>query len=99
MAFMYMYECFSRLICVYQSTDAIRKRHLYIHISRLMQSENRILLLFYIFLSHGNGKKKKKGGGGAEKSFHFCQILKKQYRKVDILRNVKMRLPRNVALS
>jgi len=24
----------------YQSTDAIRKRHLYIHISRLMQSEN-----------------------------------------------------------
>ena len=47
-------------IYTYQSTDAIRKRHLYIHISRLMQSENGILLLFYIFLSHGNGKKKKK---------------------------------------
>jgi hypothetical protein len=28
------------------------------HISRLMQSENGILLLFYIYLSHGNGKKK-----------------------------------------
>ena len=41
----------------HQSTDAIRKRYLYIHISRLMQSENGILLLFYIFLSHGNGKK------------------------------------------
>jgi hypothetical protein len=27
-----------------------------------MQSENGILLLFYIFLSHGNGKKMKKGG-------------------------------------
>ena len=39
---------------LYQSTDAIRKRHLYIHISRLMQSENGILLLCYIFLSHGN---------------------------------------------
>jgi hypothetical protein len=45
-------------IYTYQSTDAIRKRHLYIHISRLMQSENGILLLFYIFLSHGNGGKK-----------------------------------------
>ena len=49
------------LTCItYQSTDAIRKRHLYIQISRLMQSENGILLLFYIFLSHGNEKKKKK---------------------------------------
>ena len=27
-----------------------------------MQSENGILLLFYIFLSHGNEKKKKKNG-------------------------------------
>ena len=44
----------------YQSTDVIRKRHLYIHISQLMQSENGILLLFYIFLSQGNEKKKKK---------------------------------------
>ena len=43
----------------YQSTGAIRKRHLYVHISRLMQSENGILLLFYIFLSHGNEKKNK----------------------------------------
>jgi hypothetical protein len=50
------------LTCItYQSTDAIRKRHLYIQISRLMQSENGILLLFYIFLSHGNEKKKKRG--------------------------------------
>ena len=29
-----------------------------------MQSENGILLLFYIFLSHGNKKKKKKKKGG-----------------------------------
>ena len=55
-------------IYTYQSTDAIKKRHLYIHISRLMQSENGILLLFYIFLSHGNEREKnerekKKGGG------------------------------------
>jgi hypothetical protein len=28
-----------------------------------MQSENGILLLFYIFLSHGNGKKKRSGVG------------------------------------
>ena len=49
--------CKTAIICRYQSTDAIRKRHLYIHISRLMQSENGILLLFCIFLSHGNGKK------------------------------------------
>ena len=44
----------------YQSTDAIsiRKRHLFIHISRLIQSENGILLLFYIVLSHGNEKEK-----------------------------------------
>ena len=49
----------------YQSTDAIRKRHLYIHISRLMQSENGILLLFYIFLSHGNEEEKLKKGGRA----------------------------------
>ena len=32
------------------------------HISRLMQSENGILVLFYIFLSHGNKKKWKKEG-------------------------------------
>ena len=60
----------------YQSTYAIRKRHLYIHISRLMQSENGILLLFYIFLSHGNGKKKKKNekkGVGCEKG--GCCVL------------------------
>jgi hypothetical protein len=31
----------------------------YIHISRLMQSENGILLLFYIFLSHGNEEENK----------------------------------------
>jgi hypothetical protein len=48
------------LYTYHQSTDAIRKRHLYIHISRLMQWENGILLLFYIFLSHGNEKKLKK---------------------------------------
>ena len=35
--------CKTAIICRYQSTDAIRKRHLYIHISRLMQSENGIL--------------------------------------------------------
>ena len=54
--------CLNKLISIsisisYQSTDVIRKRHFYIHISRLMQSENGILLLFYIYLSHGNGKK------------------------------------------
>ena len=33
-----------------------------------MQSENGILLLFYIFLSHGNEKKmKKRGGVGCKK--------------------------------
>ena len=58
-------DCISRLICIY----IIRKRHLYIHISRLMQSENGILLLFYIFLSHGNEKKKKKKGGGNAVSY------------------------------
>ena len=61
--------------CAYQSTDAIRKRHLYIHISRLMQSENGILLLFYIFLSHENERKKKekKGGVGCKKG--GCCVL------------------------
>jgi hypothetical protein len=49
---------------LYQSTDAIRKRHLHVHISRFMQSENGILLLFYIFLSHGNEKKRKKNEKG-----------------------------------
>ena len=42
--------------------DAIRKRHLYIYISRLIQSENGKLLLFYIFPSvemKGNEKKKR----------------------------------------
>jgi hypothetical protein len=42
-------------------------RHLYMHISRLMQSENGILLLFYIFLNHRNGKKMKKGRVGCKK--------------------------------
>ena len=60
-------------IYTYQSTDAIRKRHLYIHISRLMQSENGILLLFYIFLSHGNGGKKWKKGVGCKKG--GCCVL------------------------
>ena len=46
-------------VYTYQSTDAIRKRHIYIHISGLMQSENGTLLLFCIFLSHGNIKKNK----------------------------------------
>jgi hypothetical protein len=57
----------------YQSTDAIRKRHLYIHISRLMQSENGILLLFYIFLSNGNEEKKWKRGVGCKKG--GCCVL------------------------
>ena len=56
----------------YQSTDVIRKRHLYIHISRLMQSENGILLLFYIFLSHGNEKKNGKRGGSCVLSTSTC---------------------------
>jgi hypothetical protein len=34
---MYIEMPFSDYIYTYQSTDAIRKRHLYIHISRLMQ--------------------------------------------------------------
>ena len=55
-------------ISVYQSTDTIKKRYLYIYISRLVQSENGILLLFYIFLSHGNERKKmKKGGYGVKR--------------------------------
>ena len=79
-------DCISRLmqsengisIYIYQSTDATRKRHLYIHISRLMQSENGILLLFYIFLSHGNEKKrkKKKKGGRVEKGGMLCPVHK-----------------------
>ena len=32
--------CIASVLYTYQSTDAIRKWHLYIHISRLMQSEN-----------------------------------------------------------
>jgi hypothetical protein len=48
-----------------------------------MQSENGILLLFYIFLSHGNEKKKKmkkgvrcKKGGCCVLSTSTCDILK-----------------------
>ena len=37
-------------IYTYQSTDAIRKRHLYIHISRLMQSENGITIYISVDL-------------------------------------------------
>ena len=65
-----------------QSTDAIRKRHLYIHISRLMQSENGILLLFYIFLSHGNEKKikiKKKIKKGDAVSYPQAPVYKLGY--------------------
>jgi hypothetical protein len=57
---MWKWDTFS--IYTYQSTDAVRKRHLCIHISPLMQSENGISLLFYIFLSHENEKKKWKKG-------------------------------------
>ena len=39
--------------------DCIQSTDMYI-----MQSENGILLLFYIFLSHGNEKKNEKGGDG-----------------------------------
>ena len=53
----------------------IRKRHLYIHVSRLMQSENGILLLFYICLSHGNEKKKKKKKK-MEKGGMLCPVHK-----------------------
>ena len=61
-------------LCTYQSTDAIRKRQLYIHIRRLMQSENGILLLFYIFLSHRNEKKQiEKRGVGCKKG--GCCVL------------------------
>ena len=71
-------DCFSRLICVYQSTDAIRKRHLYIHISRLMQSKNGILLLFCIFLSHGSERKwkEKKRGVGCLNGGMLCPVHK-----------------------
>ena len=41
-----------------------------------MQSENGILLLFYIFLSHGNGKKMKKGGVGCKKGGMLCAVHK-----------------------
>jgi hypothetical protein len=40
-----------------------------------MQSENGILLLFYIFLNHGNGKKMKKGGR-VEKGGMLCPVHK-----------------------
>jgi hypothetical protein len=56
---MYMTDMYIHISRLMQSE--IRKRHLYIHISRLMQSENGILLLFYIFLSHGNKKGVKRG--------------------------------------
>ena len=56
-----------------QSTDAIRKRYLYINISRLMQSENGILLLFYIFLSHGKENKSEKRRVGCKKG--GCCVL------------------------
>ena len=87
-------SCISRLICIYisvdwckqktaslytyQSTYAIRKRHLYIHISRLMQSENGILLLFYIFLiKPWKWKKKKwKRGVGCKKGGMLCPVHK-----------------------
>jgi hypothetical protein len=65
-----------------ESTDAIRKRHFYIHISRLMQSENGILLLFYIFLSHGNENKTliylflKKKRGRVSKGGMVCPVPK-----------------------
>ena len=47
-----------------------------------MQSENGILLLFYIFLSHGNEKKKKKKkkngkrGVGCKKGGMLCPVHK-----------------------
>jgi hypothetical protein len=43
-----------------------------------MQSENGILLLFYIFLSHGNekkGKKNEKGGQGVKRGM-LCPVHK-----------------------
>jgi hypothetical protein len=40
-----------------------------------MQSENGILLLFYIFLSHGNEKKMKKGGYGVKRGM-LCPVHK-----------------------
>ena len=54
-----MYFFVLHRVYTYQSTDAIRKRHIYIQISGLLQSENGILLLFCIFLSHGHIKKTK----------------------------------------
>ena len=88
-------DCISRLICVYtqstdmyiyyQSTDAIGKRHLYIHISQLMQSENGILLLFYIFLSHGNEKKKKMKKGGM-----LCTVHKYLWKNLENTNNILM---------
>ena len=85
---------------MYQSTDAIRKRHLYIHIGRLMQSENGILLLFYIFLSHGNEEEKnEKRGGCCVLSTSTCgQIERKLYRcKTDSHNKTEMLL--KVALN
>jgi hypothetical protein len=70
-------DCISRLICIY----IIRKRHLYIHISRLMQSENGILLLFYIFLSHGNEKKNEKRAECCVLSTSTCEMNIWEHRK------------------
>ena len=73
---------FILFVCIYiayQSTDAIRKRQLYIHISRLMQSENGILLLFYIFLNHGNKKKKKRKEKGDTVSCPQVPVWKKTF--------------------
>jgi hypothetical protein len=42
MSMWHMTDMYIESYNTYQSTDAIRKRHLYIHISRLMQSENGI---------------------------------------------------------
>ena len=72
---MYIEMPFSDYIYTYQSTDAIRKRHLYIHISLLMQSENGILLLFYICLSHGNKKIKNEKGVGCKKGGNAVSCL------------------------
>ena len=48
-------------ISIYISVDWVMQSEnsisIYISVDWVMQSENGILLLFYIFLSHGNGKK------------------------------------------
>ena len=52
-----------------------------------MQSENGILLLFYIFLSHGNEKKKKKKKKKMEKRGYVLSTSTCDHSHISVTRN------------